>query len=304
MGFASADAPTASREEPEPRAAEASVGVEPVDSAAIDAALLACDGPALLGHSAAHHHAQAKDASAPASARAWGMWEELRAFDDGGALAPPAVDAAVESLRAALQTSPPAWWVDQLRSARRNDAALPYYNVGLTETGDRRGGWTARPGGLRIRPENDAVLVVDGEHLAYDFSVGRAQLMKAPQTPGSVAEVTRAHAGSTAFIATFEPSSGGFPFEVRAVDSQGVERWAVTACGPNRTVLGGKGHLTVELIVLQDPAPRGTQMRPASPIRGLAVFSAESHGLAVEVFDATHGHKTFAWTSDLWFHRR
>ncbi|MEM6290982.1 MAG: hypothetical protein AAGA54_06935 [Myxococcota bacterium] len=307
-GCASAEAPTTSQEEPEPEPPPVEAP-EPVQDASIDpektqAALLACNGDALAKVTPPQLRALSADDAAPAAARTWAAWETARAFTADGTLEPNAVDALTAALVASLDTTPPRWWIEQLRSARTHGGRPAAYDVGLEERGDRRGAWVDGPAGVRIRPENEAVLAEDDGHLAYDFSVGRARLVKAPDPPNMMAEVTRAHAGSTAFVATFAPGGGGFPFDVHAVGSDSTQRWTATACGPNRSSLEGVGHLTVELVVLQDPPPSGGSMKPARPVRGLAVFNAESHGLAVEVFNADTGEKTFAWTSDLWFHRR
>ena len=117
-------------------------------------------------------------------------------------------------------------------------------------------------------------------------------------------EIGRAPAGSTVYYATFERGSGGFRFPLHAVELGG-ERWRAEVCGPDRQILGGQGYLSVEIVVLGVPAPAASPgvMRPPPKSTGIAVFTAESHGVALDFFDPKSGARTLAWSSDLWFTR-
>ena len=58
----------------------------------------------------------------------------------------------------------------------------------------------------------------------------------------------------------------------------------------------------LELVVIEDPPAKPGTMGSTNP-RGIAVFTAESHGVTVEVFDLK-GTRTLAWSSDLWSWRQ
>jgi hypothetical protein len=103
-------------------------------------------------------------------------------------------------------------------------------------------------------------------------------------------EHARARAGTTIYYASFSQGSGGFRFPLRAVGPDGTLAWTAEVCGPDRRILAGHGHLTVEIVVLDSGA-------------GIAVFTAESHGVALDVFDPQTGKRTLAWSSDFWFAR-
>lgn len=260
----------------------------------VEALALACDGAALteLGPEAIAA-LQPDDTTTSASLLA--LWERERRFEDG-AIVPASVDAFVPALAAALDMQPPAWWVDTLKSARGGPNIATGYDLGLVDGGDRRGPLRPGPGGVLVRPGLPVAL--SGSALAFDLSMGRVELMPVPERPGTALEVARAHAGSTLYVAAFEPSVGGFRFPLRAVGSDGKERWSTEVCAADRKVLGGHGAMIVEVDVIEDPPPNPRVKSMPRP-HGIAVFTAETHGVTVEVFDL-EGRRTLAWSSDLW----
>ncbi len=260
----------------------------------VESLALMCDGPALmrLGPGAIAALESRPDTN---SANLLALWERERRFEDG-AIVSASVDAFVPLLSAAIDAPAPTWWVDTLKSARGGAETATGYDLGLVDGGDRRGPLRPGPGGLLVRP--DFNLVESGGNLAYDLSMGRVELMPIPETKGTAVEVTRARAGTTLYVAAFEPGSGGFRFPMRAVGSDGKELWNTEVCAADRRVLGGKGSMIVEIVVIEDPPPQ-TGRKSASHPRGIAVFTAESHGVTVEVFDLK-GTRTLAWSSDLW----
>lgn len=235
--------------------------------------------------------------SPPPSAALLAAWERGRTFDEEGRIQTASVDDMLPRFAGALGMAPPRWWVDTLKSARGGEGIATGYNLGLTDDGDRRGGLSTGPGGVRVRP--GLPLVESGGTLAYDLSMGRVELGPAPTNPGTAIEVTRARAGSTLYVAMFEPGSGGFRFPLRAVGSDGQERWTTEVCAADRKVLGGRGYMIVQMVVLEDP-PAKPGVMAKSNARGLAVFTAESHGVTLEVFELETGTRTLAWSSDLW----
>src|SRR5690606_25225933 len=138
------------------------------------------------------------------------------------------------------------------------------------------------------------------------LSMGRVELGPLPTEPDATLEISRARAGSTLYYASFSRGSGGFRFPLRAIDGNGRERWQAEVCGPDRKILGGLGYLTVEIVVLEPPPDPGVapgSKQPSSGATGIAVFTAESHGVALDVFDPQTGARTLAWSSDFWFAR-
>ena len=111
-------------------------------------------------------------------------------------------------------------------------------------------------------------------------------------------EYVRPRGGREVFLATFEPGSGGFPFPLRRYQND-EQQWETQSCGTGRSVLGGVGHLTVGLSVIDESAGHAGRMAPPQ-VTAVALFSAESHGLAFELFDPETGERTAAFTSDLW----
>lgn len=299
------ETPTVAQDEtppkPEPQPAAAPSPTKVPGGAELEAAALACDGATLAGLDR-DGFAQLNPEGLAPSATLLVTWESARAFGADGVVERSAVDALADGVAAELDVAPPKWWVEQLASAKRIDGSgPPFYDVGRTPDGDRRGAWLEGPGGLKVR--STAQLTEQDEQLAYDFSMGRATLGPIPKEPGFALEHTRAHAGSTVYFAMFPVASGGFPFPVHAVTSSSEKKWTAEVCGPKRRTLGGLGHLTVEFVVLEDPPKGGLKMTARDPPKGLAVFTAETHGVALEVFDIDSGKRTLAWSSDLWFMR-
>jgi hypothetical protein len=267
-------------------------------AAQVQALAIACDGPALMRLGSPAIAAIEEDEST-LSANLLAQWERQRTFIDGS-ISAKSVDAFVPALAAALDTAAPKWWVDTLKSARGGAGTATSYDLGLVDGGDRRGPLRPGPGGVMIRPS--LAVVESNGALAYDLSMGRVELMPLPETQGTAVEITRAYAGSTLYVAAFEPASGGFRFPLRAVRSDGTDVWSTEVCAADRKVLGGKGYMIVELVVIEDPPAKPGTMGSTNP-RGIAVFTAESHGVTVEVFDLK-GTRTLAWSSDLWSWRQ
>jgi hypothetical protein len=283
--------------------------------AQLDALALACEGATLRERFAAHTPAQldALATAAPPSLALLAGWERGRSFGADGVLAQASVDRLAEQIEAELKLAPPRWWLEQLASGRQregDETGPPYYDVagdvGLREQADRRGAWEQGPGGLRVRPGGAMVLSAAKGMLSFDLSMGRVTLGPLPTDPGGAIEFARARAGTTIYYATFSPGSGGFRFPLRAIDSDSSVRWEAEVCGPDRKVLGGLGYLSVEIVVIESPPPDpDSRAMPgrAATVTGVAVFSAESHGVALDAFDPQTGARTLAWSSDFWFAR-
>lgn len=294
--------PIVSKPVSEPRPTSAPTSIEPLalrcDGAAVADALAAQDRAAL--------EALASGGEGP-STRLLARWEAARSFDADGTIDPEAVDAFADALTKELGAAPPAWWVEHLASGklREGDDAGPLaYDPGGRKDGDRRGAWVPGPGATQVRPNLAAVLTTADGKLFFDLSMGRVELGPLPPEPHAI-EIARARAGSTLYYASFSRGAGGARFPLRAIASDGTERWTAEVCGPDRQILGGLGHLTVQLVVLEPPPDpdRAGQMHPSSGPTGIAVYTAESHGVALEVFDPSTGERELAWSSDLWFAR-
>lgn len=308
-----------SEPDPEPQPQPQSQGeLAAVDDAAtlaqleeLEELVLGCEGADLRERFAVRTPAQldALAAAAPPSLALLANWERGRSFTADGVLAQASVDQLATQLEAELGLAPPRWWLEQLGSGRLregDEAGPPYYDVGLEEQGDRRGAWEQGPGGVRVRPGMAMLLSTAKGMLSFDLSMNRVQLGPLPSEPGEMMEFARARAGTTIYFASFSPGSGGFRFPLRAVDSGGSSSWEAQVCGPDRKVLGGLGYLSVEIVVLErPPADPDSRTMPgsAATVRGIAVFSAESHGVALDVFDPQTGARTLAWSSDFWFAR-
>lgn len=269
-----------------------------IDAAQVEAEALRCDGPALMQRGASAIGALSPD-DAALSASLLAAWERGRAFDDRGTIEPAGVDEMLPRFTAALGMAPPRWWVDTLKSARGGEGIATGYDLQMAQDGygDRRGKLSRGPGGVLIR--GTSPLVESDGMLAYDLSSGRVELGPVPSHRGTAIEVTRARAGTTLYVAMFEPGAGGFRFPLRAVASDGKERWVTEVCAADRKVLGGLGYMVVQMVVLEDP-PAKPGVMSTSNARGLAVFTAETHGVTVEVFELDTGARTLAWSSDLW----
>jgi len=287
--------------------------VEPtVDLTELDRLALACDGATLGSGWAALDPATLTGPKASASVRLLAHWEAERrftAYPTNNTLDPAAVTSFVAALTTELGQPPPTWWVEQLASGKHDgpdpDHGLSFYDVGMTANGDRRGDLVPGPGTTRIRPGVSSVLSESSGQLHFDLSVGRLELGPLPTDPGVAIEVGRAHAGSTIYYATFSPGAGGFRFPLRAVNYRTGPFWQAEVCGPDRQVLGGLGYLTVEIVVLEpEVGGKPGELRASSGATGVAVFTAESHGIALDVFDPATGDRTLAWSSDFWFARR
>lgn len=250
----------------------------------------ACDGAAvksaLTDLTQAQLEALADRADDP-DAKLLALWEAERNFGDDGKLDPAAAKAIVEAIARELGTTPPAWWGAHLASAHRYDTGVVYYDSARTKDGgDRQGGLVRGPGGSWIRPGDAMVLVESSGGLAIDLSIERMSLGPLP-SKGQSLEVGRAGRGTTIYVARFEAATGGFRFPLTAHTPEGL-KWSAEVCGPDRKILAGIGWLTVEISANKDT---------------VLVFSAESHGVALDVFDAEDGARVFAWSSDFWFNR-
>jgi hypothetical protein len=301
---------------PEPAAADDTrdTAEAPGDSApnepleGLEPLALRCDGPALARALASRDLRTLRTGGDGPSVRLLATWEAMRTFSDDGTLAAEAVEALAEAVTAQLGQAPPRWWIDLLASARwAGDASqpLPFYDVQMTATGDRRGELVEGPAKTRVRPDLLPVLAEGGGKLHVDLSAARVAIADLPESPGTVVEVARARAGSTLYVATYDLGAGGFRFPLRAVTGDGP-RWEAIACGPARELLGGLGYMIAEIVVLApapDPDARPGVMRPSAAPTGIAVFTGETHGVALDVFDPATGERTLAWSSDLWFAR-
>lgn len=268
---------------------------------------LACDGAAIKAAFATLDPAALAALDHGPSSSLLARWESTRRFGDDGVIERAAVDAFVVALTTELGKEPPRWWVDQLASAKQYDGNdPPYYNGQMSESGDRRGELVAGPGNTRVRPGMATALSESGGKLYFDLSMGRLELGPLPADQDTTLELARARAGSTIYYANFNRYSGGFRFPLRAIAFSKGEQWQAEVCGPDRKVLGGIGYMIAEIVVLEpapDPSSKPGEMRPSSGATGVAVFTAETHGVAVEVFDPQTGARTLAWSSDLWFAR-
>ncbi len=271
----------------------------------LEALALRCEGAAIQAAFAQRDLAAL--AHAGASVRLLADWERARRFEADGTLAPGIVDGFVAALTVELGRAPPRWWVEQLASARQRagaESGPPAYDPGRTESGDRRGALVAGPGTTRVRTDAAMNVSASADRLVYDLSIGRVELGPLPSEPDATLELARARAGTTIYYASFPRGAGGFRFPLRAVAYDVGERWTAEVCGPDRKILGGLGYLTVEIVVLEPEAEgKPGELRASSGATGVAVFSGESHGLAVEVFDPNTGARTLAWSSDFWFSR-
>lgn len=273
------------------------------ESGELESLALACEGSELARRFAGLD----TDALARVEGRSVGLlalWERARSFDAEGRIARAGVDALAAALERELGRPAPTWWLDQLASARRYEGREPpAYDVGRTATGDRRGPLVAGPGTTKLREANAMVVSSSGERLTFDLSMGRIELGALPNEPDAVVELARASAGSTIYWSSISPGAGGFRFPLHAVDPQGL-RWTAEVCGPDRKALSGLGWLTVEFVVLEPPvAAAPGVMQTSSGATGIAVFTAESHGVALDVFDPSTGARVLAWSSDFWFAR-
>ncbi|MCA9683831.1 MAG: hypothetical protein KC457_16645 [Myxococcales bacterium] len=272
---------------------------------ALEAQALACDGMGLQTALAKVDLATlAASETTPASLRTLARWESTRRFSpegDHGKLEAAAVEGVDAALTEVLGQAPPRWWIETLASASATTSQPSGYDLGLHEGGDRRGALIAGPGGASIRPELAAVVSESNGELIYQLSMGPLSLGKLSGKTDATLEIARAPGSSTVHVAEFPRGSGGFRFPLRAVGPEG-KGWTAEVCGPNRMFLNGMGYLIVEIVVLDVPAGEpGTMPGAVGPNR-VAVFTAESHGVAVDVFDGA-GARVFAWSSDWWFSR-
>lgn len=307
-------APTAAPASPEPPGSSAASDELRVLAQTIETHALRCEGAELEARLSALTPAQRVGLEAfteAPSARLAAHWREARRFTEEGTLVPGAADSLASIVAEVTGHAPPRWWTDQLASARRPTApdAVAGYDCGLgpasTRGGpgsDRRGPREMAPGGLLVRPAGMATVGVAEGRMFLDLSTSRVELGPAPTAPGTMIEHGRALGGSSIFYATFAPGAGGFRFPLHAVDGRGNHRWQAEVCGPDRQMLGGLGHLTVEIVVIASTStsPPGSMPAAVEP-RAVAVYSAESHGVALDVFDPATGQRTLAWSSEAWF---
>lgn len=269
---------------------------EPLDLVAMDEAARTCDGASLyaaLEQAGPDGLRRLEAAEAAASLRLFAAFERRRAFASDGAIDASGVRAFADVAADVLGFTPPAWWVEQLAAGKRSgpphgDGSV-HYDVGRTSEGDRRGALVEGPGGTRVRKDQALWLARSGDELAIDLSMQRVSLGPLPPANSTV-EATRFRGGTTVFVASFDAAAGGMRFPLRAWGMDAL-LWQTEACGPGRTILGGLGYATVELVV-----------DPAVPDR-VFVFSAESHGVALEAFATADGRRTLAWSSNFWFQR-
>ena len=273
------------------------------DETELEALALACAGHELRTRFAELELGDLATNAAP-SLRLLALWEQQRSFDADGKIEAPGVARFLAALEQVVGQAPPLWWREQLASAKLrpgDEGGPPYYDVGLQGQGDRRGPKITGPGDTRVREGAAGALAAAKGQLSYDLSMGRVALGPLPE-PGASIELDRAAAGTTIYWASFNASSGAFRFPLHASSAAG-EQWTAEVCGPDRKVLGGLGYLSAEILVLESRAPGPRKLGSTPPPTGVAVFTAESHGLAVEIFELSTGARTLAWSSDFWFSR-
>lgn len=265
----------------------------------LERALRDCDGQALAGlrsHLGEDELAELEgDEQLAPAARVWARWERI-AHEGERADRMEVSEFGVEFERR-FGISPPPWWLDQLSGGKPSEGGPDSYDVGLGHDFDRRGSWKTLDSGGRIRADDAMVLGEQDGQLYVDLSSRRAMLGEAPKS-GWMVEYARPRGGLEVYLATFEPGQGGFPFPIRKIRNDEVD-WETRSCGTGRFELGGLGHLTVDVVVIDENAGSAGRMTP-SKVTGVAVFSAESHGLSFELFDPETGERTAAFTSDLW----
>ncbi|MFO7563367.1 MAG: hypothetical protein R6X02_12050 [Enhygromyxa sp.] len=269
---------------------------------------LGCDGAAIKAAFAELDAAALASIDNGPSARLLARWETTRSFAADGSLEPAAVEAFVSALTKEFGQEPPRWWVEQLASAKLrggDEQGPPHYDVGFTEQGDRRGPLVRGPGRTKVRPSHARAIGASQGALFFRIGMDSVRLGSLPGLPDATIEIARARAESGVYFVQFY--RGGFSFPLRAIGPDGRERWKAEVCGPDRTVPGeGYRSLTVEVVVLE-PSP-GPDEKPeiegtSSGATGIAVFTAESYGVALDVFDPQTGARTLAWSSDFWFAR-
>lgn len=198
-------------------------------------------------------------------------WERERS-GAGAGLDGDGITRFLRALHTELGRPAPAWWASALRSARAHAstgatsyAVTPAREARFTE----RVAWGSRT--FRAPP---GMPPLDGVPLPRDATLGFVDAIQA---------------GARIVVVPFSPGSGGFPFEVRAYRAGPVElAWTSTACAAGRQVLGGLGELAIELEITTDE---------------VRVWSAESHGLAIDAFDLGTGAPRWRFSTDFWFAR-
>ncbi len=88
--------------------------------------------------------------------------------------------------------------------------------------------------------------------------------------------------------ATFEPASGGFPYELHAT-ANGATSWTANICAAGRQSLQGLGAHAVELRLEGN---------------AVVVWGVETHGAYVEKLSLTDGTTQTRFSSDLWMARQ
>lgn len=200
------------------------------------------------------------------------VWERERRVS-GGRLDPAGVTRFLRALETELGAPAPAWWQAALRSARFHPSTgATSYDV--TSSRAARFSGTVAWGGRTLRAP-----------------AGIPDLAPIPPPRGGApSHVDAIAAGARIVVVPFEPGSGGFPLEVRAYRAGPIEpAWTSTACSAGREMLSGLGDLVIQLDVV------------ASELR---VWSAESHGLAIDAFDLATGAPRWRFSTDFWFARQ
>ncbi|MDQ3032769.1 MAG: hypothetical protein M3Y87_10155 [Myxococcota bacterium] len=195
-------------------------------------------------------------------------WERERRVLDAG-LDPDGITRFLRALRSELGRPAPAWWATALRSARVHAATS---TTSYTATPARASRFTERiEWGSRTFVAPAAMASLDGIPPPLDATLDHVDAIRT---------------GARIVVVPFSPGSGGFPLEVRAYRAGPVElAWRSTACAAGRQVLGGVGELAIELEIT------------AEEVR---VWSAESHGLAIDAFDLATGAPRWRFSTDFW----
>lgn len=199
-------------------------------------------------------------------------WERERRVA-GERLEADGVARFLRALEAELGRPAPGWWQDALRGARYHPrTSATSYDVSRA----RRARFTQ-------------VISWGGRTFAAPAGVPALGAIP-PPAEAAPDHVDAIQVGARVVVVPFDPSAGGFPFEVTAYRAGPVERaWRATACSAGREVLSGLGELAVELDVVANE---------------LRVWSGESHGLAIDAFDLATGAVRWRFSTDLWFARQ
>lgn len=187
-------------------------------------------------------------------------------------LDPAGVTRFLRALETEIGRAPPAWWQDTLRTARFHPStSATSYDVAPARRSRFTSGVAWGPRTLRGPA---SIPSLDGIPLPHDAALDHVDAVRT---------------GARVMVVPFAPGRGGSPFDVYAYRAGPIElAWTATACSAGRSVLGGEGDLALELDVVANE---------------LRVWSAESHGLAIDAFELATGRVRWRFSTDFWFAR-